>query len=241
MSGSWYYKLGRMAGPKWRKGKWLWQSLTGSDEDIAAAEQQVGHDLTQRIISEVGIDQGSGAAGRLRIVRTIGEYLASLLKNNHRTYRFTILADPQPNAFAVPGGYIFITRSLLELCREDEDEIAFVLAHEIAHIVKGHAMDRLLKDIAVGTAARALPTRGLLGQWVSTVGIRFMQSAYSQDNEMEADAFGHDLMTAGGYDGDGALRLLQRLGQLTEKKTQNPLSVYLSTHPPAEERIRQLA
>ena len=96
----------------------------------------------------------------------------------------------QPTAFALPGGFIFVARPLVALCERDRDELAFVIAHEMAHVIRRHAIDRLLRQKVLSAASMAAPGRGALGSWVRKVGLEWLERAHSQDDELEADALG---------------------------------------------------
>jgi len=235
--GRFFYNLGKKAGPKLRKGKWIWQSLTGTEEEIIGAEYQVGRDLSEELTDQISISTDSDAAG---LVSQAGKKLAGWVANKHRKFDFKVIREGKPNAFALPGGFIFITESLIELCGKDTDAIAFVLAHEMAHVIRGHAIDRLITSSAINVASRTAVTRGAIGAWVKKVGIGFVESAYSQDSELEADTLGARLMKAAGYDADGPVRLFERLAKITDEEELSLLSEYFSTHPKLAVRIRNI-
>jgi Zn-dependent protease with chaperone function len=146
----------------------------------------------------------------------------------------------QAGAFALPGGFLYVTRPLLEMCRFDEDEVACVVGHEMGHVVHGHAMERITSQLLSSAATRAarIP-RGLLTQWIMGTGINLFHSVYSQDRELEADEFGARLAAAAGYDPRGAIRALERLRE-AEAQGGLPLAEYFSSHPPLDVRIERL-
>jgi len=232
-----FYNLGRKVGPKVRKAQWMWQSLAGSEADAIAIERRVGLDLAHELTSQVDVDLDEGTR---RFVRDIGDRLARHVANQKRRFDFEVLATGEPNAFALPGGFIYITRSLIELCERDGDEVAFVLAHEMGHVIRGHAINRIVTDSAIATASRVMPVRGALGAWLKKVGVEFLVSAYSQDLETEADALGSRLAEAAGCDTDAPLRLLSRLAALREHPGEHDLSSYFATHPAPEVRMRNV-
>ena len=233
-----FFSLGKAAGPKVRKARWIWRSLTGTAEEAIAAEYDAGADLAVEVGRQVHIDKGPEVT---KLVRDIGSQLAGRLKNKTRRFTFAVIADGEPNAFALPGGFIFITRSLLELCDYDRDEIGFVLGHEMAHVIRGHAMERIISDSAVQTIARATPVRGALGGWLKRVGVQFLESAYSQDRELDADKLGARISGAARFDKGAGVRLLRRLVKLDDAGRLGELSSYFSSHPPLAERIRAVA
>jgi beta-barrel assembly-enhancing protease len=228
-----FYNLGRMAGPKIRKGKWLWQSLVGSEDEAIAAEYDVGRDLAAEVARQAAVwTDGEGSA----VVRTAGSRLARCVADKRRRFTFLVMDVAEPNAFALPGGFIYVTGGLIELCRSDGDELAFVLGHEMAHVIRGHAIDRIVSDTAVGALSRTAVARGALGVWIKRVGIQFLQSAYSQDREFEADNLGVRLVQAARFDAAAPERLLKRLCDLDRQGRLSELTKYFSSHPPLLER-----
>jgi predicted Zn-dependent protease len=228
-----FYNLGRMAGPHVRKAKWAWLSATGTEAEAVKAEYDVGLDLAGQIRLELTLDREPDASG---VLGEIGTKLSARVANKRRTFSFEIVRSGDPNAFALPGGFIFVTHSLLELCEWNKDQIAFIVGHEMSHVIRGHAMDRIVSNSAIALGARAAPLRGLGGAWLSSVGVKFLQSAYSQDAELEADTLGILLAEAAGYDGRGAVTMLARLAKLTSPARQSDLGAYFSTHPGFEVR-----
>ncbi len=216
-----------------RKGKWLWQSLVGSESEAVAAEYEVGRDLAVEVARQVRVRTDGDAAV---LVREVGSLLAARVANKKRKFTFAVLENPEPNAFALPGGFIYLTSGLIGLCQSDRDELAFVIGHEMAHVVRGHAIDRIVSDTAVGALSSTAAARGTLGVWIKRVGVQFLQSAYSQDREFEADRFGHRLVRAAGFDVGAPERLLRRLCDLDDQGRLGELTKYFSSHPPLGER-----
>ena len=231
--GGFFYKLGRMAGPKVRKGKWLWQSLVGSEDEAIAAEYGVGRDLAAEVARQARVETNGT---RTATVCAVGSRLAGCMADKRRTFSFFVLDGAEPNAFALPGGFIYVTRGLVELCEADGDELAFVVGHEMAHVIKGHAIDRIVSDVAVGAMSRTAVAPGALGSWIKRMGVGFLQSAYSHDREFEADNLGVRLVLAAGFDGRAPERLLKRLGKLDRQGHLRELTKYFSSHPPLHER-----
>ena len=226
-----------MAGGKFRKAKWMWKSVAGSEADAIRAEYGVGRNMAAVIQEQSPCDTDPDVQAFLD---GIGQQLAQAVRNKLHPFRVTAVAEKHPTAFALPGGFIFVARSLVELCDKNRDEMAFVLAHEMAHVIRRHAINRLLTQTALSAAALAAPGRGSLAPWIRKVGLKWLERAYSREHEFEADALGALLMRAAGFDPAGAIRLLQRLGGLDQAPDHLGLGPYLSTHPLREERMMRL-
>jgi predicted Zn-dependent protease len=232
-----FYNLGKKVGPKVRKVKWFWQSIAGTEADAIKVENEVGLDLALEVRNQLQIDHQPEVE---KILNEISRRLASCVVNKSRKFKFEVVKGSEPNAFALPGGFIFVTSSLMELCEFNQDEIAFILAHEMAHVIRGHAMKRIISNSAIATASRAAPVRGVLSGWLRKVGIQFLESAYSQDIESEADKLGVRLVKAARYESQASIRLLSRLAKLSRPVGQFDLGSYFSSHPSFDVRIRNI-
>ena len=237
MAGSVFYKLGRIAGVQARKAKWMWQSVARSEAEGIQAEHAVGRDMAAVVLEET--PRGSDRATQI-LLDEIGGKLAAVVRNRLHRFQTTAIEAERPAAFALPGGFIFISESLVRLCNRHKDDIAFVLAHEMAHVIRRHAIERLLQQKVVNALTLVSPARGVLTSWIRKIGFQGLQRAYSQDEEFEADELGLLLMRAAGYDSAGAIRMLQCLGELDRSPDAFGLNRYLSTHPPIEERVDRL-
>lgn len=232
-----FYRLGRMTGVQIRKAKWMWQSVAGSEADAIRAEQSVGRDMAAVVLEETPRDVDRSTQ---ILLDEVGGKLTRVVRNRLHRFQMTALDTGRPTAFALPGGFVFVTRSLVHLCNRDPDEMAFVLAHEMAHVIRRHAIDRLLQQRAVSALASVSPGRGPLAAWIRQIGLQGLERAYSQEQEFEADELGVRLMRAAGFDPAGAVRLLERLGGLDRRPDPLGLGAYLSTHPPIEDRVHRL-
>jgi predicted Zn-dependent protease len=237
MADSLFYSLGRKVGPKVRKARWVWTSVTGTEADTIRLESGVGSDLAEEARLQLQLDSDPKARG---LLDETGRRLVERVANKLRTFRFEPFLAGEPNAFALPGGYIFVSRPIMELCQWDEGEVAFILAHEMSHVIKGHAIERIVTNSAISVASRAARVRGVFSPWLKRVGVQFLETAYSRDHELEADRLGVRLARAAGYDPQAGVRLLARLAEL--KATPDPLNLgeYFSTHPTFDLRIRSI-
>ena len=215
----------------------MWQTFTGTEADAIKVEYEVGLDLAREIRQQL---EPSTESQTDQVLNEIGSRLAGCVANKSRRFSFETVNGPEPNAFALPGGFIFVTQSLVELCRYDKNEIACILGHEMAHIIRGHAMNRIVSNSAIAAASRAAPIRGVLSGWLRKVGVQFLESAYSKDLESEADRLGIRLVAAAGYEPDACVQLFTRLAKLKSAQNEFDLGSYFSSHPPFKVRIENI-
>ncbi len=235
--GGLFYNLGRKVGPKVRKAQWIWHSLAGTEADTIKMENEVGRDLAREIKFQFEFDREPEVE---KLLNETGLRLSECVVNRSRTFSFEAITGTEPNAFALPGGFIFVTHSILELCKWDRDETAFIMAHEMAHVIRKHAINRIMRDFAVNTASRVVPARGAITGWVKKVGMRYIESSYSQELEFQADKLGVCLIDAAGFKPEASINLLKRLSSLKSTENRNEIGTYFSTHPSFEERIRNI-
>jgi predicted Zn-dependent protease len=232
-----FYNLGRKVGPGVRKAKWLWHSITGDEADVIKFEYEVGQDLACEVRSQVGSDR---LPQNVKMLNEIGRQLALRVANKSRTFSFEPITGAEPNAFALPGGFIFVASSLVELCERNRDEVAFILGHEMAHVIRRHAMDRIIRNSAITAASRAVPIRNMLAGWLRNVGVQFLESAYSRKLESEADKLAVYLVNAAGFDAHAGAQLLGRLEKLSSEVGKFEPGNYFSSHPPFKDRIENI-
>ena len=230
-----FYQLGKMLGPKLREAKWAFRSLTGTEAEAIQAEFEMGRDLAHAVAREMEVEQDSDVT---RLLSEVGGRLTSRVKNKQRRFVFSAARSAEANAFALPGGFIWVTRPLLELCGSNPDEVAFILGHEMGHVICKHAMDRLMANSVLNTALRVVPIGGLVRSQVGGIVMGLLKQRYSQDQELEADQLGVRLAGSAGFEPVAAIRLLDRLKQ---KSGEGPAIVeYFSSHPPFDLRIANL-
>ncbi len=150
-----------------------------------------------------------------------------------------MLDDPGFNAFAAPGGYVFVTHGLVE--RVDEAELAGILAHEITHVTERHHLNALRAKARAGIATQLVASQlrsnlaGAVSQHMLALGRELYSSGLDQDDEFDADRSGVALAARAGFDPYGLASVLQQLRTATPD---NPLfALSLSTHPPAQQRL----
>lgn len=183
--------------------------------DTEYDDARVGREASRSVEAQVGVlpDPELNA-----YVEGIGRKLLRAIPRRSFQYRFRVVDQVEPNAFALPGGYIFVSRGLLALAN-DEDELACVLGHEITHVAKRHA------------AAQQAVERGkpqFVWPWLRAG----RRAAYSRDLERSADRGGQILCSAAGYDPRGMSTFLESLLQHAKLQTGFSRNAsFLDTHP----------
>jgi predicted Zn-dependent protease len=223
------YALGRKSAPLFFKTQWIMKSLTGTDSEKIAAEFQMGHLLAQAYEEKVFAIENNRLS-------TLANQLVSSLRNKERTFTFKCDQSGILNALAFPGGFIYLSESLFDHCGEDLDAIAFVLAHEIAHIIHGDANKRFLTKTVI-TGLSRVSARGMNPALQHLLG-HLVQQGYSRDQEYRADRFAVALTTAAGFDPAGGCRLFSILRN--HEKEAHSLEPYFSSHPSLSDRIDRI-
>lgn len=210
-----------------------------SDEE----EIDIGNSMASRYENALGANNPADAAIE-KYVNAVGRQVAA---RAHRKldYKFHYIPDGDLiNAFALPGGHIFIGKGLIAQM-DTEDELAGVLGHEVEHVDHYHCNER----VALEARLRNIPLGGLIA-----LPVEIFQAGYSKDQEMEADRDGTALAVMAGYSAQGAVRMFQtfeRLDREYVQKAESPqeelsqiaidtIAGYFRSHPLPQERERQI-
>lgn len=165
-------------------------------------------------------------------------------RNRQVNFKLTVVKDPTINAFALPGGYVFINTGLLDFARSDA-EIAGVLGHEIGHIDCKHGMKTLYRTVGMA-AMWSLVMHKNDSRYKDTlnriagVSMALVQLGYSREAEFEADQYGVKLMTSSGYSKADLLNFWKRVAAEEGSGEMSGFFKFLSTHPPLSERIQRI-
>ena len=180
----------------------------------------------------------------IALVRRVGHRIAAVSGKSEYKWEFTLIEDPTPNAFALPGGKVAIHTGILRLT-QDETGLAVVMGHEVAHALAHHGAERmsttLLTRIGAAGAAAVLgggdpEMTGAIEKAFGIGGAVGIILPFSRSHESEADRIGLHLMAKAGYDPRKASAFWQRMAQEGKKSGLE----FLSTHPSDERRIRQI-
>jgi predicted Zn-dependent protease len=221
-------QLGRQARKPYRQAKWMWSSFAGTEEEAMRAEKEYGRECAREFAGQFA---AAASSADQDLVAAVGSRLADAAKDARREFRFKAVSSPTANAYALPGGFIFITQSLLDLCARDRDEMAFFLGHEIGHIVRGHARDQLTASTILNAVTARISGAGRILR-------EALGKGYSRALELEADRESVRLAAAAGFDPRASLRALERLAGIAPDNA--GFAEYFSSHPPLSERIQEL-
>ena len=207
-----------------------------------AEEMQIGAELARGMM---GTEDPAASA----YVTKVAEPLLPHLRRRGIRYQFHVINSDQVNAFAIPGGQIFVMRGLLDFA-DSEAELASVLGHEMSHVDLRHCIERYQYESKLKKAG--MPEAG----GIVELAHRLATQGFSSQQEAEADGQGERLSIESGYDPDAAvalfLRMKSRLGEPTRDQQTTPagevlqstgelVTAYFRTHPPSEERAKRLA
>ena len=167
-------------------------------------------------------------------VNKVGLWVALHTSRPSLPWRFGVLDTNSVNAFATPGGYVFITRGMLMRMR-DESELAGVLAHEISHVVEKHALNTMRKGKLVDLASDALSRNKPEYAKLVSAGTEIYARGLDKEDEFAADRMGVVLSARAGYDPYGLPATLQTLSSISPKD--DAVSLMFKTHPDSEKRL----
>jgi predicted Zn-dependent protease len=215
-------------------------------------EVRIGDEMASRYLAEIeAAETRNPARADDQAVQAYVERVGgkvSFYSERKLPYRFHYIPDPNlMNAFALPGGHVFIGRGMLNLM-SSEDELASVLGHEVSHIDLRHCAERVQLEAHM----RNLHLEEING--LVAIPIDLFKAGYSKDQELDADRAGTRLAMAASYSPEGAVSMFRVLDKVCKQQTHNPrtlhqevselaletLKGYFESHPQPEERIAQI-
>ena len=219
--------------------------------NITPAEKKLGDENNPKILAEFG---GAYQSKQAAYVETVGKNIAfqSGLGNARSDFTVTLLNSPVNNAFAIPGGYVYVTRQLMALMN-DEAELAGVLGHEVGHVAARHsqkrqsaaqrnsilgALGQVLSGVLLGDTAA-----GRLGQQIAGTGSQLLTLGYSRGQETQADDLGILYLRRAGYDPTALASMLRSLAAQSaidvraSGRPAQDVPTWASTHPDPASRV----
>ncbi len=227
-------------------------SLSNSIDDVAPksysssfikaddSQSKIGEKEHPVVLAKYGGEYRNKAAETL--VAIIVGRLVAVSEDKQQVYKITILNTPKVNAFALPGGYLYVTRGLLALAN-DKSELAAVIAHEMAHVASNHAILRNQKQASTDVGEQVVSevlSDNIAGR-IALAANQMKLSDFSKDQELQADAVGIRTLGNAGFDAHGAARFLETMQAYKSlNASQNAKfsdTAFLSSHPATPERI----
>lgn len=190
---------------------------------LARGESAIGRSIANQAVEQLEMVEDEQI---LAYVQELGQRLAKLSGRDDFEYEFYVIKDKNLNAFALPGGKIFINAGAI-LHSDTEAELAGLITHELAHTVLSHGFQIVTHGNLIGNMARYVPFGGTLAN--------LLVLNYSRDMEQQADVLGTRLLTSAGYAADGLRNLMVKLKE--QYGEGSSFWKFMSTHPPTKERI----
>ncbi|MGB7946824.1 MAG: M48 family metalloprotease [Candidatus Binatia bacterium] len=210
------------------------RALTGlsEDEEVAIGRQAAGNLLgAAPLVNDRKLQQ---------YVNSVGRWIASQSERPQLHWRFGVIDSNDINAFAAPGGYIFVTKGLYRLLR-NESELAGVLAHEVGHVVHKHHLKLLLQGQLLEAGSKILVNKAGESEQIKILignGAEIFARSLDKSAEFEADRTAVVLAARAGYDAFGLPAVLQDIGRTA--KDDSSVALLFKTHPLPDERLAQL-
>jgi predicted Zn-dependent protease len=207
-------------------------SLVSEEQEIA-----MGQLAAQEAEQSIGVVNDPALQA---YVQKVGAELAASSERPQLPWSFKVVDDPSPNAFALPGGFIFVTRGLMDLMT-NESQLATVLGHEIGHVTARHTVTQLsraqLAQVGLGLGSIFVPAVGQLSNALGA-GLNLLFLHYTRDAERQADELGFRYAEQRGYDVRQMAKVFEALQRLEGQSQQSALPGWLATHPGEPERIQ---
>jgi predicted Zn-dependent protease len=216
------------------------KNVSKATKEIDEPEEiAIGRDMAARLLGAASLVND---ARLQRYVNHVGRWLASQTERPNLPWHFGVMDAPQLNAFAVPGGTILVTRGLVAKMR-NEAELAGVLAHEIAHVLKKHHLKAIQKGAQTSLAGEALSsalnnTNSEARAKLISFGTEMYSRGLDKSDELEADRLGVVIAARGGYDAYGLPAVLQTLQAMNAEDS--AVALMFKTHPAPAERLDAL-
>lgn len=243
-SAGFFNELQKLADPKSKEGKILsgaTQVISSAKEMDYPTERTIGESLSLEGLQRFGMPVENEPLQKY--VNLVGNAVAANSKRSTIPYHFVVLDSPVKNAFAAPGGVIFISRALLATL-DNEAELAAVLAHEVGHVAEKHAIRSIrraqfLQGVGTITVANMKGESGKkFESMIGDLQTVLFDKGLDQGMEFEADLAAMETVYRTGYDPSAIIKVLEKLKKqeaASEKK-----GSWYSTHPPLDERIDRL-
>jgi predicted Zn-dependent protease len=208
-------------------------------------DQKLGAEYSRQVERQIGLYQHDSLNW---LVNAVGQKLVARLKNKPFEFHFFLADTEEPNAFALPGGYIYVSRGILPML-QTEDELAGIMAHEIIHVMEQHSVKQMKKSTLTGilqipgnliNAITGTQIGNIINAPIGLATATYI-SKYSRGHESEADQFGIQLAASAGYNPEALAHALDRLTNVIEQLTgEAEKRNYFSDHPYTPSRVNDI-
>jgi predicted Zn-dependent protease len=205
-----------------------------------AQEIEMGRQAARDVAATLGLVEDQELQS---LVRRVGIRLATDSERPQLPWEFHVVDDPTPNAFALPGGFIYVTRGMMALMMS-EAQLASVLGHEIGHVTARHSVTQIsqqqLAQIGLGLGSIFSPTVYQLSSALGS-GLQLLFLKHGRDDERQADELGFRYIHQHGYDVREFGKVFESLERTSATSDTSPVPTWLSTHPAPGERVETAA
>ncbi|HEX5363370.1 MAG TPA: M48 family metalloprotease [Gallionella sp.] len=213
------------------------EKVTGKSATSVEEETAIGRQIAGNLLGAAPLVKD---AKLQKYVNNVGRWVADQSERPDLVWHFGVIASNDVNAFAAPGGYIFVTKGLYKLL-QSESELAGVLAHEVGHVIRQHHLKILQQSKLLDLGSQAIAqnvggndrVQGLIGS-----GAEIVSRSLDKGAEFEADRIAVVLATRAGYDAFGLPGVLQQIGHFA--KDDNDVALLFKTHPHPDDRLGKL-
>lgn len=204
-----------------------------------AQEIQIGREVAGSAEQQFGLVKNDELQA---YIQQLGDKMAMASERPDLPWTFQVVDEPTPNAFAAPGGFIYFTRGLLAMMR-NEAELVTVLGHEIGHVTARHSVTMMsrsqLAQLGIGIGSILSPTVAQFGDLAAS-GLQLLFLKYGRDAERQADDLGYRYALEQGYDVREMVNVFAALQKSAELAGQSPVPSWMASHPYPEERIQRI-
>jgi predicted Zn-dependent protease len=196
--------------------------------DISDTEE---NDIGTALAAELESEMKTGTTKKWDVKKIFNKVVKTVSRKNIK-YSYKIVADDEVNAFAIAGGRVYINTGLLNFVKSEE-ELAFVIAHELAHIDKKHCINKIKLTYIAG---RVNVTLAMLVDAMKSV----YDIPFNKYDEFEADDFGVKMMQKAGYNKKGGIDFFKRLAVHFDESERDPINDFVASHPLSLERAKRI-
>src|SRR5262249_23185931 len=213
--------------------------VTGKRQIVLVSESQeiaMGRESDPQVRQEYGLADNPALQ---QYIQTLGKKLAGVSHRPNLEWHFAVVDSPVVNAFALPGGYVYVTRGILAYLG-NEAELAGVMGHEIGHVTARHSVRQITREefaqIGLGAGSVMSPALRQIGS-VGQSGLGMMFLRFGRDDEREADRLGVEYAARAAYDPRQVSSFFDVLGRLSAAEDRQTIPGWLSTHPNPPDRV----